>query len=399
MFESSSGEFQAYMGSIDQKIEITLWQLAIESKKDVASELTTDFDFETLRITRDTLFARAKEKAQRTIMSENGRENPNDAGVDWLENFVDPWRMINRRLINLMGLDVCDLYLYATDMTSEFPSKLLRRKTLLCTSNVEGGTLALLILPENANSRSVENQTRTETEDGAGYMYEGDGNDTRTDGHSRSNRDERPAKSFILFGEHGDEKGGFGSSDDKSSVSVPAKSPGGGTAGLRTMGPNPASDAHACTAPAVPSKSQLNTLELDPTELAPDVDISTKDCSRLSQASFVRDILEVHDRIVTSSPTKLLIVEPPKACHSVSPLSKVVAPVGCTSSSQVKAQEVCKSSPSISSSQAKTLETRSSTPSTPAEGQKVSEVSVSVTKLGTKEGPTSVTMATQMILR
>ena len=188
----SSDDVCVYLGSIDQRVERTLWQLAIEPKKDVVNELASEFDFEMLRNTRDILFVRAKERVRVAMLDWSwcgGTESP--------DNDVDPWRMINRRQVNLMGYDICDLYLYDTGMTTEFPSKLLRRKTLLCSDGIDGVNSVLVAAPEETIS------SNTEYVEGVGIVngdvgVEERGTDISTrEGHSRSNREDRPARSFF----------------------------------------------------------------------------------------------------------------------------------------------------------------------------------------------------------
>ena len=90
--ENGSDEMHAYNGSIDVRIERALWQLIDEPKKDVSSELVSEFDHEELRNARNQLFGEAKAKAQR-----NGASGNDALADESTATLADPWRLIERR--------------------------------------------------------------------------------------------------------------------------------------------------------------------------------------------------------------------------------------------------------------------------------------------------------------
>ena len=126
-------DFWAYSGVIDHRLERFLWHLEDEPKKDVISEIVVEFSFEELEYAREKLFVLAKQKV---------RENPDGADEKTCDGgntrpvkktFQIPWIMIKRRVANLLGQDVCDVYLYLTGAERDFPTKILKRQVLTPT--------------------------------------------------------------------------------------------------------------------------------------------------------------------------------------------------------------------------------------------------------------------------
>ena len=127
MCSNSASDFQVFLGGIDVRIERCLWHLDGEPKKDVASELCTDFTFDELMEVRDTLFERAVYMAEER--AELGTEGASQ-DVNAYDGIHSPWSMIKRRVISPVSLDVCDLYLYIVNEGHSFPTRILKRNVM-----------------------------------------------------------------------------------------------------------------------------------------------------------------------------------------------------------------------------------------------------------------------------
>ena len=195
--EWSSDETQTFTGIIDQRIERFLWQLVDEPKKDVASELVADFDIEELRYARERLFDKAKTKAQRNVA--NGRVNGADKGSTIS---TDPWNAIKRRQVNLIAIDICDLYMYITNMSPHFPYKMLRRKLLLNTRGKLICAPALdAIMESDEKNLSISLSYIDRDGQDSQMLNEDSVSISRRKEVSRSSNDERLSDSYSLFGE------------------------------------------------------------------------------------------------------------------------------------------------------------------------------------------------------
>ena len=200
--ELSSDRSGIYTGLINQRIERCLWQLADEPKKDVACELVSECDFETLEGVREKFFEYAKAKAQRNgAVLYDTKGDPVDS-----DTHTDPWRLIKRRQINLLSMDVCDIYMYITNKVKTFPAKILKRRILL---NLKGQSVqnpVLGMIRESEENDTTTNRSTKPGERSGRVDVNGEQFDTESSTHevtqgSRRNVDGRQARSFVLFSE------------------------------------------------------------------------------------------------------------------------------------------------------------------------------------------------------
>ena len=160
----SSADFCVYLGWIDPKIERLLWLLEDEPVKEVVEEIVNDFDIQEILSAREDLFVKAQAKAKASRVDEN-KDSESRSGVgDTRSSFiVCPWTLINRRIPSLAGTDLCEIYMYLTDLSDSFPTRILKRKPMASARElpkVQSGTLDR-ILENNESLRTVSDGSKS----------------------------------------------------------------------------------------------------------------------------------------------------------------------------------------------------------------------------------------------
>ena len=133
--EDGEASFCVYTGAIDPKMERLLWHLEDEPMKDVVLEIASEFDIDAVMEACDKLFARAVEKndarQKRLARETDPATEQSDPGLSKRASFIiNPWQLIKRRTPTLASLDVCEIYRFLCGSNSDFPTKMLRRKPL-----------------------------------------------------------------------------------------------------------------------------------------------------------------------------------------------------------------------------------------------------------------------------
>ena len=157
--EVSSTFFQVYTGFLDQKLERYLWHLEDEPTKDVAAEIVEGFEPKEMEIARQALFVQVKAKVEEREskqVNEKGKA-PDMARVKVMNRYADPWIMINRRIVNRLAMDICELYRCWIDKDRVFPYKILKRRTTAITDEVKmyASETKLITILETSEKSSV----------------------------------------------------------------------------------------------------------------------------------------------------------------------------------------------------------------------------------------------------
>ena len=134
--EESGESFCVYLGMLDPRLERLLWHLEDEPKKDVVTEIASEFVIEDLLNAREKLFERAlrKVKAAQCLPADTNQHAVNQENKLALPQnskyIAIPWKLIKRRIVSLAAMDICEIYLYLLVEGTEFPTRILKRKPM-----------------------------------------------------------------------------------------------------------------------------------------------------------------------------------------------------------------------------------------------------------------------------